>query len=550
MISHLKIRNYALIESLEIDFSSGFITITGETGAGKSILMGALSLILGQRADTSVMFSRDEKCIVEGEFRIADTLKDFFAKNELDFEKHTFLRREILPGGKSRAFINDTPVNLTQLKNLGSMLVDIHSQHQNLRLNDQTYQMNVVDYVSGNDSLLSKYIETYQLYRNKLNKIEKLNSEYEKGKGELDFYQFQYDELKKAQLVVGEKEQLEEEMNQLEHAEEIKLALSRSTSLLQGEQMILDLLNEVLQSQKKVSHVNPDSVSFAERIESTYIELKDLADEMTAQAENMDYDPARLEKTKGRIDQLFSLLQKHRCEGVEELINIMTSLEQKIESITFSDENIKKLQEERDTLYLALQDMADDLHNKRLDAAERIEKKVSVLLTDLGIPNATFNIRMEKADHPGPTGMDNVNFLFSANKQAPAEEISSVASGGEISRLMLSIKSLLSDYKGLPTLIFDEIDAGVSGDIADKMGLIMRKMSGGRQVIAITHLPQVAAQGDEHFLVFKTDEEQSTITRLKKLSSDERVVEIAKLLSGEKVTDAALSNARELLRIS
>ncbi len=548
MISNLKIRNYALIESLEIGFISGYITITGETGAGKSILMGALSIILGQRADTSVLLKKDEKCIVEGQFVIGKRHRSFFDKHDLDFETETLLRREILPGGKSRAFINDTPVQLSVLKELGDQLVDIHSQHQSLRLSDHIYQLNVVDYVSENDRELDEYRRIYDTYLVKKAALTEQLEEIEKISGELDFYQYQYDELSKTDLKPSELEELERESTQLEHAEEIKLSLTGAGEALSGEGQALNLLNEAVTLQKRSAEVHPPSAEFAKRLESAYIELKDIAAEMDALAERIEHDPGRLQQTRERIDLIYSLLQKHRLKEVEELIALREELNGKITAIAFSDEHLKKMGAELEEIRTSLQERAKKLHATRVKTGSFIEKKIAEQLKQLGIPNAVFLVKVDPTGEPARNGMSDVRFLFSANKQAPPEEISKVASGGEISRLMLTIKSLMSDYKGLPTLIFDEIDAGVSGEIAEKMGAIMKRMSGGRQVIAITHLPQVASQGEEHFLVYKEEEERSTVTHIRKLSADERVTEIAKLLSGERLSEAAISNARELLK--
>lgn len=549
MISNLKIRNYALIEDLEIGFVSGYTTITGETGAGKSILMGALSLILGQRADTSVLLKKEEKCFVEGQFRISDIHKAFFDENDLDYDPESIIRREILPGGKSRAFINDTPVTLSLLKELGDNLVDIHSQHQNLKLSDHIYQLRVLDYVNNNEALLNSYQSTFKSYLSKKRVLAEKKDEIKKLSGELDFFQFQFDELTNANLSVGELQEIEEEINQLEHAEEIKLALYNTGNAIEGEGQILSILGEALSLQKKNSRIFPASEDFSERLESVYIELGDVAREMNILAERIEHDPGKLQKAKDRLDFLYSLLQKHRVKEINELITICENLNSKITKVTFSDEHIKKLELELDELWIKIKKLAADLHTTRKETAQKIEKVIATQLIQLGIPNAAFVIKVDAQEEADMNGMDDVRFLFSANKQSPVEEISKVASGGEISRLMLSIKSLLSDYKGLPTLIFDEIDAGVSGETAEKMGAIMKKMAGGRQVIAITHLPQVASQGQEHFLVYKEDDETSTNTYIKKLNFDERVTEIAKLLSGEKLTDAAIANAKELLNI-
>jgi len=548
MIRNLKIRNYALIEQLEIDFIPGFITITGETGAGKSILMGALSLILGQRADTGVLMNKQQKCIVEGEFSIDGKFKQFFEINDLDFEDLTLIRREILPGGKSRAFINDTPVVLSILKDLGNQLVDVHSQHQNLQLSDYIYQMEVVDHVCGNEKNLITYRKHFSAYSETVLEYKKLKSGIDSLKGELDFYEFQFTELESAKLLDGELEQLESELSTLEHAEEIKSSLVTSYQLLLGEEKSLSLINEALNLQKKISEFHPPSTSLSDRLKTVHIELKDIAVEMESIASYTEFDPARLNQTRERIDLLHSLLQKHKLKSVAELINLRNELENKISEITFSDENLEKLNKKILELKEKVEASAEKVHIARNSSGFQIEKKIVGMLQLLGIPNPAFKVKVVKTEVPDENGMDDVSFLFSANKQAPAEEISKVASGGEISRLMLCIKSLLSDYKGLPTLIFDEIDSGVSGEVAEKVGAIMKEMSGGRQVIAITHLPQVASQGDSHFLVYKEEKELATNTKISVLTEEERVQEIAKLLSGEEVTGAALSNARELLK--
>jgi len=547
MISNLKIRNYALIENLEIGFESGYITITGETGAGKSILMGALSLILGKRADTSVLLDKERKCIVEGQFRMSPRFKSFFEENDLDYDDQGFLRREILPGGKSRAFINDTPVTLAVLKSLGDQLVDIHSQHQSLRLNDHVYQLQVVDHVSQHEKLLTGYRDKYDHYVSARSELQKQQEEIDRISGELDFYQYQYDELAAAKLEGSELEELEQEIGRLENAEEIKLALTGASEALEGEGQALNLLSEALHLQKKIAAYYKPSAELATRLESAYIELKDLAAEMGMLGDKVEHEPEMLQKTKDRIDLLHSLLQKHRVRETKELISLRDRLNEKITAITFSDEHLEKLRKELDRMRSELESMADQLHGTRQKTGAFIEKEISGQLAQLGIPNATFRVKVDKTGEPGRNGMSDVRFLFSANRQSPPEEVSKVASGGEVSRLMLTIKNLMSGYKDLPTLIFDEIDAGVSGEIAEKMGAIMKKMAGGRQVIAITHLPQVAAQGKEHFLVYKEDDGDATVTHIRKLGPGERVTEIAKLLSGEKLTEAAISNAKELL---
>ena len=550
MIQSLYIKNYVLIDELEMQFSEGFTTITGETGAGKSILMGALSLILGQRVDTSVLKLKDAKCIVEGTFHPGDVVRKVFENNDLDYEPVTTLRREIAPGGKSRAFVNDTPVNLPLLREIGNRLVDIHSQHQNLQLNDNLYQLEVIDHLAGTGDELTKYQTSFTRYNRISKELEHVKGEITKLKEDLDFMQFQYNELDAAHLREGELESLEADLQRAEHSEEIRSALFHSAGLLADESTgILDLLKESLLQLQRISSFYTPTQDLAKRIESTYIELKDISAEVELQAEKTDIEPGILEKLKERMDLLFSLMQKHRVRKLEELLSIRDQLEEQIGELAFSDEKIKALEMEKEELLSVLERLAGILHLKRAAAAKGMDHKVQTQLRLLGIPNARFKVEIERMEGYDQYGSDEIRFLFSANKQVVLEEISKVASGGEVSRLMLCIKSLVSDRKGMPTLIFDEIDAGVSGEIADKVGGIMDQLSNGRQVMAITHLPQVASRGTDQFTVYKEDTADATYTRIRKLKPEERVTEIARMLSGEEVTDAALSNARVLLRV-
>jgi len=550
MIKSIYIRNYLLIDELEIRFSEGFTTITGETGAGKSILMGALSLILGQRADTSLLKLKDAKCIVEGEFTLDEAERMLFEENELDFEPLTTIRREIAPSGKSRAFVNDSPVNLPLLKDLGQRLVDIHSQHQNLQLHDHLYQLEVIDYLAGTKQDLAAYQSTYNAYRELCRELERVKDEISRMREDMDFMQFQYNELESAHLKEGELEALEADLQHAEHAEEIRTSLNQSAELFGAEGSgILDQLRETLLQLKRVSKFFTPAGELSERLESTLIELKDLSAELEGHAEKTSMEPGRLEQLQERIDLLYGLMHKHRVKHLEELISIRDRLEEKLTDLTFSDEKIGKLEQQKYGLLDVLKRQSEVLHQKRSQAGGQVQKKVEDQLKILGIPNARFSVDILKKEDYDLYGCDDIRFLFSANKQMALEEISRVASGGEVSRLMLCIKSLVSDRKGLPTLIFDEIDAGVSGEIADKVAGIMDQLAGGRQVIAITHLPQVASRGTDHFIVFKEDTTEATYTRIKRLETGERITEIAKMLSGEKVTDAALSNARVLLRV-
>jgi len=550
MIQSLYIRNYVLIDELEMDFSGGFTTITGETGAGKSILMGALNLILGQRVDTSILKLKDAKCIVEGTFRAGEGLQKVFAEHDLDAEPLTLIRREIAPGGKSRAFINDTPVNLAVLKEVGNHLVDIHSQHQNLQLSDHRYQLDVLDFLGGNQQELKEYRECFRKYQSVSEEITRVREETRKLKDDLDYMQFQYNELDAAHLKTGELENLEAEFQRAEHAEEISQALIRSAELLMQEgEGILDRLRETLGALKKVASVYTPAGQLSERMESALIELKDIAAELEERAGKSDLEPGKLEQLQERIDLLYGLMQKHRARDVDELVALKNRYSEQIEEITFSGETIEKLERKKESLKEEMKRTAGILHKNRAIAGDRLQEKVEAQLKELGIPNARFRVDIVTDREFGPSGTDEIMFLFSANKQVALEEISRVASGGEISRLMLCIKAMVSDRKGMPTLIFDEIDAGVSGEIAEKVGGIMALLSRGRQVMAITHLPQVASMGRDHFIVYKEDTDDATYTRIRKLAAEERIREIARMLSGESVTEAALSNARELLRV-
>lgn len=550
MIHALYIKNYVLIDELEMEFSGGFTTITGETGAGKSILMGALSLILGQRVDTSVLKLKDAKCIVEGTFHPGEAVRKVFKEHDLDFEPVTILRREIAPGGKSRAFVNDSPVNLPLLKEIGNRLVDIHSQHQNLQLNDHLYQLEVIDHLAGTAPELVKYQKTYHSYIRVNQELGRVKQEIAKLKEDLDYMQFQFNELDAAHLKEDEMDSLEADLQRAEHAEEIRNAMFHAAGLLTGESTgILDQLKEALLHLQHISKFYTPSEELTQRLDSAYIELKDITAEIEQQAEKTDIEPGKLEQLQERMDLLFSLMQKHRVRNLEGLITLREELGEKLQELTFSDDKIHQLEKKRAELLEVMEKLSGILNLKRSTAAEGMDRKVESQLKQLGIINARFKVGIEKMDGYDLHGSDEIRFLFSANKQVPLEEISRVASGGEVSRLMLCIKSLVSDRKGMPTLIFDEIDAGVSGEIADKVGGIMDHLAAGRQVIAITHLPQVASRGTDQFIVFKEDTEDASYTRIRKLQLEERVTEIARMLSGEEVTDAALSNARVLLRV-
>jgi DNA repair protein RecN (Recombination protein N) len=550
MIQSLYIKNYLLIDHLELDFSNGFITITGETGAGKSILMGALSLILGQRVDTSVLKLKDAKCIVEGTFLPGERIRKVFEDNDLDFDRLTILRREISPGGKSRAFINDTPVNLPLMKEVGKLLVDIHSQHQNLQLNDHLYQMEVITHMAGVEKELADYNLTFSAFTELNRELDRITRETKALKEDLEYMQFQFNELQSAHLVDGEMEELESDLQRAEHTEEIQNALHESAGYLEAETNgILDQLKATLSLLQKIASFYSPAREMSSRIESLYIELKDIAAEVEKEAGKAGLEPGELEQLRQRMDLLIGLMQKHRVQDLSHLIALRDQLDEKIGDLTFSDEKIGQLTEERSVLFKALERQAGILHKKRTQAAKEMQIKIEEQLQQLGIPNARFHVELLRTEEFDSFGSDQVKFLFSANKQLPLEEISRVASGGEISRLMLCIKAMVSDRKEMPTLIFDEIDAGVSGEIADKVGGIMDQLANGRQVMAITHLPQVASRGADHFVVFKEDTSDATYTRIRKLQPEERITEIARMLSGEELSEEALSNARVLLRI-
>lgn len=549
MLKSLNVQNYALIRHLEIEFKPGFSIITGETGAGKSILLGALSLLIGQRADTNVLLDKNQKCIVEGVFKVKGlNLKKFFNDEDIDYDDNTIIRREIIPGGKSRAFINDTPVTLNQLRELGLKLVDIHSQHENLDLGNHLFQLKVIDIVAQNRNLLDEYREVYSSFISGQKELEELTERARQARADLDYYTFQFQQLDEAKLQSEELKEIEDEANILNHAEEIKFNLLKVVDLISGEgTSVLGMLKDAIDAMDKLTGFYSFSKEFRDRLESVYIELKDISGEAEVQSENIEIDTGRLQFIQERIDQLYNLMHKHSVSSVDDLINMKKEFEQKIGEITSYDEAIEKLSGQVEINRQRLTGLAGELSGKRLETIPGIEEKVVSLLKQVGIPNARFSIVHKNLDNFSLQGTDHVEFMFSANKKAPMQEISRVASGGELSRLMLSIKSLISDSLELPTIIFDEVDAGVSGEIAEKVGLIMKSMSDGLQVINITHLPQVTAKGDYHYLVYKYDREEATITDIKLLTAEERIIELAKMLSGEELTDAAISHARQLL---
>lgn len=549
MLQSISIQNYALINKLEIDFSDGFSVITGETGSGKSILLGALSLVLGQRAEGNVLKDKSKKCIIECSFSIAKyKLKAFFNEFELDYEEESLIRREILPNGKSRAFVNDSPVSLKILKELGLRLVDIHSQNQNLVLGSFEYQVGIVDTYAGNKDLLKKYQEEFSKYQVLKQKLKKQEEILAKEKSDLDYFQFQLEQLNEANLVEGEQSDLESELEVLNHAEEIKSALYKAYGQLsEGEFAILEQLKEVKNSLGQVSGVYSEADSLFERLESAYIELQDLAQELDRNNNEVEFDPSRIEFLNQKLDFIYSLQQKHRVDSVEELIKIREELELKVGNIVSGDDIIEDLKKQLKSQEDKLLRSAERLRKSRAKAIPAIEKTIVNQLVQLGIPNANFKVLMTNSEDFQHLGADHIQFLFSANKNGSLEEVQKVASGGELSRLMLSIKYLVSSSTALPSIVFDEIDTGVSGEIADKMGRMMTQMAENIQVISITHLPQIAGKGKYHYKVYKADDEHETYSNIVILNEEKRIEELAKMLSGADLTEAALENAKVLL---
>ncbi len=550
MIKKLSVSNYTLIDELHIDFSAGFSVITGETGAGKSIILGALSLILGQRADLKSLRRSGEKAVIEGVFDIASYhLRDFFDENELDYDEgECILRREILPSGKSRAFINDTPVSLAQLKTLGEQLIDIHSQHQNMLLADSRFQLRVVDTMAGDAALLADYREHYRRWRERLQAYTRLQEENRSGREEEDYLRYQLAQLDEAHLQEGEQEELEAELQTLQHAEEIKNELAVLQEFLHAEETgVVSLLNATLSRMRALSRLYPEVDEWAGRLESDYIDLKDIASTVDRSQENLNMDPERLAWVENRLDTYYSLQQKHRLASAAELLALRDSFAERLTRIENYDEELAALKHEVDEAESQVRNLAEQLTRVRRQSAANISSTLTERVKPLGMPHLQFEIEVSTRPQFDETGGDAIRFLFSANKNQPLQPVSEVASGGEISRLMLSLKALVAHAMALPTIVFDEVDTGVSGEIADKMARIMRDMSRCMQVISITHLPQVAAWGQTHYRVYKSDTATATATHLVRLTDSERVEEIARMLSGSSLTAAALDNARELL---
>lgn len=551
MLRSLYIQNYALIEKLDIDFNSGFSVITGETGAGKSIILGAIGLLLGQRADVKSIRIGASKCVIEARFDIsAYGMRPFFDENELEYEGECILRREVYSSGKSRAFINDTPASLGQMKELGEQLIDVHSQHQNLLLNKEGFQLNVLDILSHNEEDLNAYQALYKEWKQAQQDLEDLIARAEQDKSDEDFIRFQLEQLEEAHLSAGEQEELEQEADTLSHAEDIKAGLYRvNQTLYSDEGGLLAGLKDCLNTMLGLQNVYTPAREFAERLESTYIELKDISQEVSDKEEEIEFNPTRLEEVNERLNLIYTLQQKHRVTTVDGLLSLAEEYTTKLSAITSSEENIEELKARCESLYNKVKKQAAILTKSRISAAHEVEKQMAARLMPLGMPNVRFQVEIGVRKEPGAHGADTVNFLFSANKNGTLQSISSVASGGEIARVMLSIKAMIAGAVKLPTIVFDEIDTGVSGEIADRMADIMQEMGeSDRQVISITHLPQIAARGCAHYKVYKQDNETETNSHIRRLTDQERVEEIAHMLSGATLTEAALNNAKALLK--
>ena len=552
MLKHLYIKNFTLIDTLDIELYPGFSVMTGETGAGKSIILGAIGLLLGQRADSKAIKQGADKCTIEAHFDLSRyEMEPFFNENDIEYDaEDCIIRRELTAAGKSRAFINDTPVQLSMLKELGDRLVDVHSQHQNLLLNKQDFQLNVVDIIANDAKELAQYRQTYADYQTASKALEALREDIERNRQNADFLQFQYNELSVANLRDGELEELEQRSETMTHAEDIKSALYTADNALQGEGTgIVESLRTAISALKGISRVFPQTCELTERMDSTYIELKDIAQDISGQLEEVDFDPAELEAVNNRLDRLYELQKKYHVDSIDELIVQRDELQQKLSNIENSDEALTEMQQKVNLLKARCEKEAQTLTKLRTKAAKQIEQEMQQRLIPLGMPNVRFQISMSQ-ETLGKNGHDKASFLFSANASTPLQPVSQVASGGEIARVMLSLKAMISGAVKLPTIIFDEIDTGVSGKIAEKMAEIMQEMGQHeRQVISITHLPQIAALGTTHYRVSKEETPQGTTSHMMELTPDERITEIAQMLSGSDVSDAAIQNAKQLLRM-
>lgn len=552
MLQSIHIQNYALIDKLDIDFTPGFSVITGETGAGKSIILGAIGLLLGQRADVKAIKNGTSKCIVEARFCIASYgLKAFFQELDLEYDpEECILRREVYASGKSRAFINDSPASLNQMKALGEKLIDVHSQHQNLLLNKEGFQLNILDILAQDEKQLEAYKQVYRHYKDISNTLEELIIQAEKSRQDEDYLRFQLEQLEEASLHSGEQTELEQEAETLSHTEEIKANLYKAQQLIDGTEAngILSQTKDCQQALQNISNVYPSASEWVERLRSCYIELKDIAHDLSVAEAETEFNPERLDYVNERLNLIYNLQQKHRVTTIEALLELAENYRHQLNDISSFDERIAELNQQKEALYNKVLEQARQLTNLRTKSAHHIEEQMKKLLIPLGMPNVRFAVELTSRKEPDLNGLDNVTFLFSANKNGALQNVASVASGGEIARVMLSLKAMIAGAVKLPTIIFDEIDTGVSGSIAEKMALIMRDMGRqNRQVISITHLPQIAARGTTHYKVYKKDTETGTNSYIHRLTPEERVKEIAHMLSGSVLTEAALNNARALL---
>ena len=552
MLQQLYIKNFTLIDELDIELHPGFSVITGETGAGKSIILGAIGLLLGQRADSKSIKQGADRCVIEAHFDLSRyDLKPFFDENDIEYDDHdTIIRRELTAAGKSRAFINDTPVALTMLKELGDQLMDVHSQHQNLLLNKQDFQLNVVDILANDSKELEEYQQCFANYQQKTKELNQLREEIERNKQNADFLQFQYDELEAAQLVEGEQEELEQQSETMSHAEDIKTALYEADNALSGDESgVVSQVKSAYNALNGISKVMPKTIELTERLDSCRIELKDIADEVSQLLERTDFNPAELDNINNRLDRLYELEKKYHVETVEELIQQRDDLKLKLSHIENSDEAVSEMEKEVAKLRSLCAHRAETISTMRRATADNMRSQLAQRLEQLGMPHARFDVSITKTEL-GKNGQDSISFLFSANTSTPLQPVSQVASGGEIARVMLSLKAMISGAVKLPTIIFDEIDTGVSGKIAEKMAQIMQEMGRTeRQVISITHLPQIAALGSHHYRVSKEETKNGTVSHMTELNNEERITEIAQMLSGSDISDAAIQNAKELLKI-
>lgn len=553
MLRHLYIRNFTLIDTLDIDFHPGFSVITGETGAGKSIILGAIGLLLGQRADTKQIKDSSGKCVIEAQFDLSRYhMEAFFEQNDIEYDNgDCIVRRELTANGKSRAFINDTPAPLSLLKELGEQLIDVHSQHQNLLISKQDFQLEVIDIIAGDSVLLSEYGASYRRYHEAQRRLENTKEEIERNKANADFMQFQFDELSNANLNDGEQEELEQKADTMSHSEEIKSALYEADkAMTSDDDGIVTNLKTATNAIRSIARMLPAADELASRMDSSYIEMKDIAEEIGSLLEDIDFDPAELDTINNRLDTIYTLEKKYHTESVAELTAKRDELGRQLAMIVNSDEELKECQAEVDKARKECETLAAQLNDVRRKAATQIERQMLNRLVPLGMPNVRFEVHIDKVEL-GRTGMDKVSFLFSANKSSQPQPVAQVASGGEIARVMLSLKAMISGAVKLPTIIFDEIDTGVSGKIAEKMAQIMKEMGDSdRQVISITHLPQIAALGTTHYKVYKEETPTGTNSHMTMLTDDERIREIAQMLSGSDISEAAINNAKELLKKS